>query len=135
MSEPTVLLTTWRSRPVFISSTFRDMHAERDHLRNHVFPALEDRLRERRHYLEPIDLRQGVETATLAEERARDLQVLKVCLDEIERSRPFLLVLLGDRYGWAPPEDRIAAAAQEAGLDTEAAGKSVTALEIEFGLL
>jgi len=135
MTEPAETLTTWRSRPVFISSTFRDMHAERDHLRNHVFPALEDRLRVRRHYLEPIDLRQGVETATLAEERARDLQVLKVCLDEIERSRPFLLVLLGDRYGWAPPEDRIAAAAQEAGLDTEAAGKSVTALEIEFGLL
>ena len=34
--------------------------------------------------------------------------VLKVCLDEIERSRPFLLVLLGDRYGTVMPEERIA---------------------------
>lgn len=27
----------WRLRPVFITSTFRDMHAERDYLHNHVF--------------------------------------------------------------------------------------------------
>ena len=47
----------WSARPVFITSTFRDMQAERDHLRDHVFPVLEERLRERRRYLEPIDLR------------------------------------------------------------------------------
>jgi len=46
----------WRLRPVFISSTFRDMHAERDYLRNHVFQELEERLKERFHHLEPIDL-------------------------------------------------------------------------------
>jgi tetratricopeptide (TPR) repeat protein len=111
------------------------MHAERDYLRDVVFPELAERLRQRRHYLEPIDLRLGVEIETIAEEQARELQVLKVCLDEIERSRPFLLVLLGDRYGWTPPEERIARAALEAGFDTETAGKSVTALEIEFGIL
>ena len=32
----------WRSRPIFITSTFRDMHAERDRLRIHVFPVLEE---------------------------------------------------------------------------------------------
>ena len=37
----------WHARPLFVSSTFRDMHAERDHLRSVVFPALEERLRER----------------------------------------------------------------------------------------
>jgi len=47
------------TRPIFITSTFRDMHAERDHLRNVVFPELEERLRQRRHHLEPIDLRWG----------------------------------------------------------------------------
>lgn len=30
----------WRSRMVFISSTFRDMNAARDHLRYHIFPIL-----------------------------------------------------------------------------------------------
>lgn len=126
---------SWRARPVFISSTFRDMHAERDYLRSHVFPQLEERLRGRHHYLEAIDLRLGVETASLAEQQSRELKVLKVCLSEIERSRPFLIVLLGDRYGWVPPAERIAGAADEAGFRTEPAGKSVTALEIEFGIL
>lgn len=125
----------WRARPIFVSSTFRDVHAERDHLANVVFPELEERLRARRQTLEPIDLRLGVETSTVAEQRARELLVLKVCLDEIERSRPFLLVLLGDRYGWVPSEDRIAAAAQEAGFEPSDLQQSVTALEIEYGIL
>ena len=30
----------WRVRPIFVSSTFKDMHAERDWLRDHVFPEL-----------------------------------------------------------------------------------------------
>lgn len=47
----------WRARPVFVSSTFEDMQAERDHLRTHVFPELEERLRTRRFNLEWVDLR------------------------------------------------------------------------------
>lgn len=125
----------WRSRPVFISSTFKDMHAERDWLRARVFPRLEEELAQRRCHLEMIDLRLGVETARAESEEARELLVLKVCLDEIRRSRPFLLVLLGDRYGWIPAEDRIVSAAQEQGLLIAPEGKSVTAVEIEFGIL
>jgi len=111
------------------------MQRERDHLCRYVFPRLEEELRKRRHQLEPIDLRLGVETAQLGTEEARELLVLKVCLTEIQRSRPFLLVVLGDRYGWVPPEDRMAAATQEAGFKADVRGKSVTALEIEFGVL
>jgi len=125
----------WRSRPVFVTSTFRDMQAERDHLHNHVFPELEERLRERFHNLEPIDLRWGVETVSVDEERSKELLVLKVCLAEIERSRPFLIALIGARYGWVPPEERMSAAAEEAGYQADLSGKSVTALEIEFGVL
>ena len=73
----------WRARPVFISSTFVDMQAERDHLRAIVFPALEERLRARRHYLEWVDLRVGVATASQRDEHLRELHVLKVCLDEV----------------------------------------------------
>jgi len=80
--------TVWRSRPVFITSTFRDMHAERDWLRVHVFPVLEERLRERFHHLETIDLRWGVESASAEQEADRERLVLTVCLREIERSRP-----------------------------------------------
>jgi hypothetical protein len=52
----------WYSQPVFISITFSDMHAERDHLRDFVFPELAERLRERRHFLEPADLHWCVQT-------------------------------------------------------------------------
>ena len=125
---------TWRSRPVFITSTFRDMQAERDWLHNHVFPALEERLRERFHHLETIDLRWGVDSAA-ADEEQREAMVLTVCLREIERSQPFLIGLIGDRYGWQPPAARMATAASEAGLDDDVAGKSVTELEILYGVL
>ena len=125
----------WRPRPVFLTSTFRDMQAERDHLRDHVFPVLEERLRERREYLEPIDLRQGVETLSEADTQVRELEVLKVCLEEVHRSRPFLTGLLGDRYGWIPPVARMTAAAEEAGYQGEVAGRSVTELEIAYGVL
>ena len=100
-----------------------------------VFPAIEERLKARRHHLEPIDLRWGVETRSVAEDQAKELLILKVCLTEIKRSRPFIIGLLGDRYGWVPPEGRIRTAAQEIGFDTDPAGKSVTALEVEFGVL
>src|SRR5688500_19887707 len=123
----------WRVQAVFISSTFKDMHAERDHLRHHVFPTVAERLRARRCHVEPLELRIGVETVELADESQKELKVLRVCLAEIERCRPFFLVLLGDRYGWVPPADRVAAAVGEAGFGADVAGKSVTALEIEVG--
>ena len=125
----------WASRPVFISSTFLDMHAERDHLRRFVFPALEERLRARRLHLEWVDLRVGVAGAGEPDLAAREMQVLKVCLSEVHRCRPFLLVLVGDRYGWSPPRERIRAVAKEAGLHFETEGCSVTELEIEYGVL
>ncbi len=113
------------------------MDAERDYLRDHGFPRLAERLRERCHHLDTIDLRQGVESAGDADEARREMQVLKVCLDEIERSRPFLVALLGERYGWIPPAERIAAAARDAGLPetVEVTGRSVTELEILHGVL
>ena len=125
----------WQSRPLFVTSTFLDMQAERDYLHAHVFPVLRERLRERYHHLEPIDLRWGVETVSAGEREAKELLVLKVCLAEIQRSRPFLIALIGDRYGWQPPAGHLKAAAQEAGYAADLDGKSVTALEIEFGIL
>ena len=125
----------WQSRPVFVTSTFRDFQAERDHLHRFVFPELEERLKARFHHLEPIDLRWGVDTASAAEEETKQRLVLKVCLAEIARSRPFLVGLIGDRYGWVPPLERMQAAAEEAGHRGALAGKSVTALEIEYGVL
>lgn len=128
-------MAIWASQPIFVSSTFADMQAERDHLRSVVFPVLEERLRDRRSHLEWVDLRLGIATASLAEGEARELQVLKVCLAEVRRCRPFLIVLLGDRYGWVPPAERMLAAAREEGMGDSVVGCSVTDLEIRFGIL
>jgi len=116
----------WHTRPIFITSTFRDMHMERDYLRTYVFPELEERIKARRTHLEPIDLRWGVETVTKEEEHAKEMLVLKVCLAKVERSRPFLIGLIGDRYGWIPPEERMVAAAREAGFKQSMVGVNLT---------
>jgi hypothetical protein len=76
-----------------------------------------------------------VATASLEESQQRELQVLKVCLAEVRRCRPFLIVLLGDRYGWVPPAERMEAAATEEGFRGDVAGRSITDLEISFGVL
>lgn len=81
--------TIWHSRPLFITSTFRDMQAERDWLCDRLFLELEELLRAPRTHLEPIDLRWGVETVSDKEEMVKELLALKVFLAEVEGSRPF----------------------------------------------
>ncbi len=126
---------SWKAQPIFISSTFTDMMAERDALRDFVFPELAERLRARQIHLEPIDLRWGVETTDRKEQEEKELVVLKVCLDEIDRCKPFLIGLIGDRYGWVPPAGRMKAAENEKGFTSTIENKSITALEIEYGVL
>ena len=89
--------TANREIRVFISSTFRDMHAERDYLISHVFPVIRRACRERQVEFTEIDLRWGV-----TKEEAEQGKVVRICLEEINRCRPYFLSLLGDRYGWAP---------------------------------
>ena len=62
------------------------MHAERDYLRAHVFPRLEEALRARRHFLEPIDLRVRVEADRTKTEFGRELQILAL-VNALARSR------------------------------------------------
>ncbi len=52
--------STWKTVRVFISSTFRDMQAERDWLVKRVFPALRQRLEHYRIHLVDIDLRWSI---------------------------------------------------------------------------
>ena len=97
------MTSNWKTIRIFISSTFRDMHAERDHLVKVVFPELRERCEKRRLHLVDVDLRWGV-----TEEEAEQGKVLEIILDEVERSRPFFIGILGERYGSIPddiPED------------------------------
>lgn len=89
----------WQTVSVFISSTFCDMHSERDSLIMRVFPALRERLEKYRVHLIDIDLRWGV-----TEQQAVSGGALDVCLDQFDDCRPFFLGILGERYGWVPTE-------------------------------
>ncbi len=122
-------MATWQTVRVFISSTFRDMHAERDHLVKVVFPALREQLEKHRIDLIDIDLRWGV-----TREQAENDEVLALCLQQIDKCRPFFLGILGQRYGWVPtryPADAL----KTFGWIQQHTGKSVTELEIIHGVL
>ena len=88
---------------VFVSSTFRDMHDDRDILVKKTFPQLRKLCAERAVTWTEVDLRWGITDEQKAEGR-----VLPLCLEEIRRCRPYFIGLLGDRYGWVQEPDSIA---------------------------
>jgi hypothetical protein len=136
MDPPMTASTGWRTVHLFVSSTFNDMHAERDHLRHVVLPELTERLRPRRVHLQLVDLRWGVSTLSIDDEAEREREILRYCLDEVDRCRPFMLVLLGERHGYVPDESLLGDAAGRLGrAAAELRRMSVTELEVEAGLL
>jgi len=98
----------WQTIKLFLSSTFLDMHTERDHLLRVVFPELKARCRQKRINLIEIDLRWGV-----TQKEAEDGKVLDICLDEVDACRPFFVGLLGHRYGWVSEGDTHSITAKE----------------------
>ncbi|NUQ65476.1 MAG: DUF4062 domain-containing protein, partial [Pirellulales bacterium] len=114
---------------MFISSTFRDMQAERDHLVKVVFPALREQLEKYRIHLVDIDLRWGI-----TEEEAQHDRVLDLCLQQIDECRPFFVGILGERYGWVPASFSEEAVSKYGWVQHQT-GKSVTELEILYGVL
>ena len=70
------------------------MHGERDVLTRHVFPELNSKLASRRVTLMPVDLRWGLTSEDTSD---AGLGALEMCLREVEQSRPFCIVLLGER--------------------------------------
>jgi tetratricopeptide (TPR) repeat protein len=122
------------AKSIFVSSTFRDMQFERDMIASKVLPELREFAAQYGASISFTDLRWGVNTGELDEiESAR--KVLSVCLDEIDASKPYMLVLLGDRYGWIPDAVLLEKAAADKGYAPGELQKSVTALEIEYGAL
>jgi hypothetical protein len=118
-----------RTIRVFVSSTFRDMEAERNELVKFVFPQLRRLCEERDVSWSEIDLRWGI-----TDEEKAEGQVLPICLQEIENCRPFFIGILGERYGWVPdeiPKELV----EQFGFLSNHPDSSVTELEIWHGVL
>jgi nephrocystin-3 len=120
-----------RTIRVFVSSTFRDMKAERDELVLRVFPQLKKFCEKRSVNWEQVELRWGI-----PEEQVANDKVLPICMEQIDRCRPFFIGLLGQRYGWVntkfPDEvvDRHTWLREHIKLQ-----KSITEIEILHGVL
>ena len=123
----------WRTITIFISSTFSDMQGERDYLKYFVFPSVEDELKKNAVKLRIIDLRWGVNTLdTTMNENEVESEILRVCFDEIDRSRPFFLGLLGERYGWVPTSTATREISNKYKISNK---QSITSMEIEYAML
>ena len=121
----------WKYAKIFISSSFIDMHAERDYLIKKVFPELEEWCEKYKIHLSTIDLRWGV-----PEEAPQDTTIEK-CLSNIDESRPFFLCFLAQRRGWIPDFNRdISEETVNRYKDIkEYESRSATEMEIEHALL
>jgi tetratricopeptide (TPR) repeat protein len=82
---------------VFISSTFRDLQEEREHLVKKIFPEIRVLCRERGIRFTEVDLRWG-----LTDEDVALGQVIRTCLEEVDKCRPYFIGITGDRYGFIP---------------------------------
>ena len=118
---------------VFVSSTFKDMQFERDLLQTYAIPTLNERLREYGERAYFGDLRWGVNTSDMDSDEG-NRKVLKVCLDEIDNCKPYMIVLIGERYGWIPAQELIDEACVLKGIE-KIKDISVTELEIDYGAL
>ncbi|MGN0230923.1 MAG: DUF4062 domain-containing protein [Muribaculaceae bacterium] len=120
---------------IFLSSTFADMQAERDYLVKNTFPSLKTECQRRNVDFSVVDLRWGI-----TEEESKSGKVIEICIDEINRTRPFFIGLLGGRYGWIPDEKECHGNARlsdkypwiQGYIDRQS---SITEIEMEYGAL
>jgi len=128
-NDPALATEQPRSIRFFISSTFRDMKEEREVLMKRVFPRLRKLCDKRGVTWGSVDLRWGI-----TDEQQAEGKVLPICLKEALECLPFFIGILGERYGWIPPEIPAELIEQEPWL-AECKGCSVTELEIRHGVL
>lgn len=82
---------------VFISSTFRDLQEEREYLVKKIFPEIRALCRARGVTFTEVDLRWGLTDEDVALGR-----IIRTCLEEIDRCRPYFIGITGERYGYVP---------------------------------
>lgn len=118
----------WHTVRIFISSTFKDMHSERDMLIRFVMPELKKRAASIFVKINELDLRWGITESDCASKRAAEL-----CLLEAQKSDLFIGII-GERYGtiynFDPPD-----APELQWVKEHPKGLSITELEMYAGAL
>ena len=75
---------------------------EREQLVKKVFPRVRAAARERGVEFTEIDLRWGI-----TDEETRTGKVLRICVEEIGKCRPYFMGIMGSRYGYTPGPDSV----------------------------
>ncbi|XP_069101362.1 uncharacterized protein [Argopecten irradians] len=127
---------------VFVSSTFKDFSEEREQLIKKTFREINKMCSERGVFFTYVDLRWGI-----SDEQSKTGQTIAICLQEIDRCRPYFICMLGQRFGWSKPEDKEDEALMKsfdyaienhpnlAWIDEYRDNTSVTQLEVLHGVL
>ena len=74
----------WRNIRVFVSSTFLDMHGERDILSRYVFPEIKEYCSKKKINFFYVDLRWGITEDDFKNESS-GLSPVDICLNEVEK--------------------------------------------------
>ena len=107
------------------------MQFERDALSSRVAPRIDTFLSLYGENVHFGDLRWGVNTSEM-DDLESSKKVLKVCLDEIDDCRPYMIVFIGERYGWIPSSELLKEVERSKGIEVINEDISVTNLEIEY---
>ncbi len=118
----------------FVSSTFKDMQGERDALHKIVLPRLREKAKVYGQNVQFIDLRWGISTEDMDSDEGAS-RIMEVCLDEIENCKPYMIILLGERYGWMPDMNLIQSTLEKKQAAIECYPMSITEMEIQYGML
>ncbi len=119
-----------RAMSIFLSSTFQDMHQERDILLKDTFKELRHTCESRGVNWSEIDLRWGI-----TEKEATDGKILPICFYAIDKSRPYFLCMIGDRYGSLLDKKPTDLIKKEKWLEDCWNMCSITELEVLYGVL
>ncbi|MBS1912684.1 MAG: tetratricopeptide repeat protein [Bacteroidetes bacterium] len=120
---------------VFVTCDGREMQSELDLLARDVFPSLAKICETRGLGFTLVNLRRGVQRTF-----AHQAKLLRLSLDELQRNRPYVIGLLGARYGWAssrpvPPADATLLDPHTRVLPLIAQKRSMLDIEISEGVL
>lgn len=114
---------------LFISSTFEDMQAERECFNNRIIPRLQRMCRDKGISFFAVDLRWGI-----TQEDIQNNQLVRLCLEEVDKCRPFFMGIIGNRYGSSMESPTESLLARYPWLK-EKSGASYTELEITYHFL
>ena len=117
-------------KEIFVSSTFKDFQVERELLLKEVQQEINTFLSSKHLGVNFIDLRWGIDTNKGGLET-----VITFCIDYVNQTKPYLIILLGDSYGSLVNKELLGPIYNSNKLNYDGKEKSVTEVEIESSMI